>query len=91
MPISQSKNAVHNEARTIAGKPLDGLRQHVDTPEAVLDGCNDEILHIFALDAFCRGHMSDCFPVTAVERKCNADLLLVITGDREAIGTPSSI
>src|SRR5690606_6621513 len=72
-------------------KPLDGLCQRIDAPEAVFYRRDDKILHIFALDAFCRGHMSDCFPITAVERKCNADLFLVVARDLEAIGAPSGI
>lgn len=72
-------------------KPMDGLSQHIDAPEAVFYSRDDKILHIFALDAFCRDHMSDCFSITAVECKRNTDLLLIITGDLKAIGPPSGI
>ncbi len=35
--------------------------------------------------------MSDCFPITAIERKCNADLFFVVARDLEAVGAPSGI
>lgn len=68
------------------GKPLDGLCQHIDAPEAVFYRRDDKILQIFALDAFCRGHMSGCFRATAVERQSNADLFPVVARDFEAVG-----
>ena len=74
-----------DEARTVVGEPFDGLGQHVDATEAVLDGGDHEVLHVLALDALRGGDMGDCLTVAAVEGEGDTDLLLVVAADLEAV------
>jgi len=67
------------------------LGQHVDEADTVLDSGDHEILHVLALDALGGGDMGDGLTITAVEGQGDADLLLVVAADLEAVGAPSDI
>ena len=87
----QGCSVLGDEAGAVVGQPFDGFGQHVDAAEAVLDSCNHEVLHVPALDALGGGNMSDCLTVAAVEGEGDADLLLVVAADLEAVGAPSDV
>ena len=87
----QGRGLLGNEAGTVVREPFDGLRQHVDPAEAVLDSGDHEVLHVPALDALCGGDMGDCLTVAAVEGEGDTDLLLVVAADLEAVGAPSDV
>jgi hypothetical protein len=61
------------------------LRKGVDETEAVLDSRDDKALNVLALDAFSGGDMGDGLAITAIESEGNADLLLVVASDFEAV------
>ena len=72
-------------------QPFDGARQSVDAPEPVFDGADHQITDILALDALRRGNMAHGFAITAIEGEGDADLLLVVAGDLEAIRAPACV
>lgn len=87
----QGCGVLGDEAGAVVGEPFDGFGQHIDAAEAVLDGGDHEVLHVFALDALGGGDMGDCLAVAAVEGEGDTDLLLVVAADLEAIGAPSDV
>lgn len=74
-----------NETRAVVGEPFNRLGKGVDATEAVLDGCDDKVLNVFALDALIVGDMGDGFTITAVESKGNADFLCVVAANIKAV------
>ncbi len=51
----------------VFGEPLDRLRQAINLSVAAFDGGDDEVAHVFALDAFGRGEMGNGCTIAAVE------------------------
>lgn len=88
----QGRGVPGDEAGAVVGEPFDGLGQHVNAAEAVLDGGDDEILHVLALDALRGGDMGDGLAVAAVEGEGDPDfLLVVVAADLEAVGALSDV
>ena len=65
-----------NETRAVVGELFNRLGKGVGATAALLDGCDDKVLNVFALDALSGGDMGDGFTITAVEGKGNAELSL---------------
>jgi len=87
----QGRGVPGDEAGAVVGEPFDGLGQHVDAAEPVLDGGDHEVLHVLALDTLGGGDMGDGLAVAAVEGEGDPDLLLVVAADLEAVGAPSDV
>ncbi|OBQ86468.1 hypothetical protein A9K71_17270 [Mesorhizobium sp. WSM3873] len=78
-------------AGAVVAQPLDRFGQPVDLAEVAFDGGDDEIAHVFALDALGGGDMGDGLAVAAVEREGDANLLAVVAADLKAVGTPAQV
>ncbi len=78
-------------AAPVVAEPIDGTGQLVDETEPLLDGSDDEVLHVFTGDAAGRSNETHGFAVAAVQRKGDADALAIVATDLETVGAPAAV
>src|ERR1700748_1389485 len=78
-------------ARAIVGQPFDRGRQPVDLSEAMFDGAHHQIADVLALDSSGCRDMTHGLAIAAIERESDTNLLGVVTGDLESVGTPAAV
>jgi uncharacterized NAD-dependent epimerase/dehydratase family protein len=57
----------------------------------MFDGCNHQVMHVFALDAFGGGDKTHGFSVAAIKCKSDPDLLAIVATQLEAVRAPTKI
>ncbi|ESY87215.1 hypothetical protein X738_32920 [Mesorhizobium sp. LNHC209A00] len=90
-PSARNPSWSQDVVGAVVAQPLDRVGQPVDMAEAAFDGGDDEVGHVFALDALGGGDMGDGLAVAAVERESDAHLLAIVAAHLEAVGTPAQV
>src|SRR2546430_4639301 len=75
----------------IVGQPLDGDRQAIDQPEAMLDGSDHQITNVLAADPTRGSEEAHGLAITAIEREGDPHPLTVVAADLKAIGAPAAV
>ena len=75
----------------IVGQPLDGDRQAIDQPEAMLDGSEHQITNVLTADPTCGSEETHGLAITAIEREGDPYPLTVVAADLKAIGAPVAV
>jgi hypothetical protein len=87
----KAPGVVGNVSRAIVGQPFGGLRQAVDPAKPVFNCGDHEVANVLAFDAFGGGDKAHGFPVAAIQRERDPDLLAIVAAQFKAIRAPPQI